>query len=1163
MAMNNPCTTKLLADTPSEIDAFGGHAKVARSIAEVVMTECGGKAIGLEGGWGAGKSTIVKLISKELPETKERDYRVAVFDMWSHQGDPLRRTFLENLITQVQGFGWVDTEKWDQRIDELARRRREETTRVAPKLTGLGIAFAFSLLAVPMGSALIAAGARLLASAEASVILVALLIGIGAGGVLSPAILYSFVGGIRHWRRKRGGSDREEDGGLDALPALITGQASTESRTIVTQAPDPTSVEFESVFRDLLGEALEKDTRKLLLVIDNLDRVQASDALSIWSTLQTFLAYSDYRRPGWIDLLWVLIPYDGTAIVRLWEQSDEETEDADSAMAVSFLDKTFQIRFRVPPLLLTDWRGFLQGALQQALPGHQESDFHGVYRAFAIKGGLETSAPTPRDLKIFINQIGSLHRERHDEFPLSHLACHVLLQRDGTNVRECLLSSDDLDFPKRIIGNQWRETIAALHYGVSTQEAQQLLLRGPIQVALGDGDGATLSSLASAHPDGFWAVLEDAVPAGAQDWASLPPSDLAKAASALVSSEVFENANTRPEAKALRSTIQTAASALQAWTPFDASMARGMVDLGQLAGNSEEIVPILLAGASKAPVEASDEEQREDDSRTKRQRVPPSVWMSSAFALIEGLVDLGFSNQMTQGIRVPLDAHQWLDVSHEVADKDPYGQLLKYFSLQAVVEIDELLAQQVSPGEIEENTYDALQSAMATRSGNTMSKVAREVFSHLQSRQAIDSEELAFMLGVLRYSVAVGLISEDEYAAFASGGYYLHHLHQAFSDSHPEAVGECAFGYLEAVPDASEPEEFGNSVAGYENLTELLQDPNTVPQAAAHFIARAKETKQLPVVLQMATGRRPVPPFLVEVLGALLTSEDVSKPTGLVRAKWSLIRSILQRRKEDSQSFEVFLRELPGLEDLIAGVIDGAFRVNESGLYLALLRGGTDGSFVTWCERGLADINRDNWTKEIRPRGDLVELVVELKNRGASMTLGSAYLDGLVKYSESVASDSKGILPSASWDALIALLDTEQRGLFLGRIFDVLQQSEGEASAKFFDLFGSLLSNGDLLVNERGFIERVCRPVLDADNERGLEWVADTVECNPTLLTASKEQGAANDFRDRVRQRLREVSDDDSMLPPLRRIGTILGIELEEDEAKSETQSENEEAPSE
>ena len=328
MATEERCLTRLLADTPSETDSFGSHERVARAIGEVVQTESGGRAIGLEGGWGAGKSTIVGLTAKELAQTKDCDHRIAVFDIWAHQDDPLRRTFLENLITRVQEFGWVNKDQWDRRLSELTMRRREDTTRVIPKLTGAGIWFALTLLSIPVGSALISAGATLWASDNPSRSWAAAFLLAGLFGVLAPAMFYAFVVAFPQWRRKSRANGRSEDRGLSDLPALVTGQASTESRTIVTQTPDPTSVEFEEVFRELLGEALAPKNRKLLLVVDNLDRVQPSNALSIWSTLQTFLGYSDYRQADWIDRLWVLIPYDGDAILRLWDQSDSNNAEA-------------------------------------------------------------------------------------------------------------------------------------------------------------------------------------------------------------------------------------------------------------------------------------------------------------------------------------------------------------------------------------------------------------------------------------------------------------------------------------------------------------------------------------------------------------------------------------------------------------------------------------------------------------------------------------------------------------------------------------------------------------------------------------------------------------------------------------------------------------------
>jgi len=58
----------LLEDAPSTEDRFEGnaHATLARAISHLVRTEAGGRAIGLEGSWGSGKSTVVTLIASEL-----------------------------------------------------------------------------------------------------------------------------------------------------------------------------------------------------------------------------------------------------------------------------------------------------------------------------------------------------------------------------------------------------------------------------------------------------------------------------------------------------------------------------------------------------------------------------------------------------------------------------------------------------------------------------------------------------------------------------------------------------------------------------------------------------------------------------------------------------------------------------------------------------------------------------------------------------------------------------------------------------------------------------------------------------------------------------------------------------------------------------------------
>jgi len=155
------CPTRLLEDIPAEDDllAFNGdigpHKRVAQAIAEVILSphEFGGKMIGLEGGWGAGKTTVINLLRKNLEGNP--DITVFPFDAWAHEGDPLRRTFLETLIRHFQSVkGWLtktEKGKWDKTLETLAKRRRVTRTRTVPKTTALGTIFAISAFPVPIG----------------------------------------------------------------------------------------------------------------------------------------------------------------------------------------------------------------------------------------------------------------------------------------------------------------------------------------------------------------------------------------------------------------------------------------------------------------------------------------------------------------------------------------------------------------------------------------------------------------------------------------------------------------------------------------------------------------------------------------------------------------------------------------------------------------------------------------------------------------------------------------------------------------------------------------------------------------------------------------------------------------------------------------------------
>ena len=739
MADQKRCRTNLIADEPVDTDEFGSHGAVADAVVEVIHNECGGKAIGLEGGWGSGKSTVVNLVKDKLKRLAGKRYKVIVFDMWSHQGDPLRRTFLETLIAHFRKFEWVDAGTLDRRRDELAGRRRDEHATVKQSLTRAGRWFALALLAVPVGSVLFSAGITLWSSDNApDRQIIFSLLSAGIAGILGPLIFY-IVWLARNCKKRRRSNGESVDPELNEFPALLTGQSSTKTHTIVTQTPDPTSVEFERAFRDLLGKALKAPKhRKLLLVVDNLDRVQPSDALAIWSTLQTFLGRSDYSEDDWLDRLWVLIPYDRDGVFRLWDHSDGvQANPPSQSLTESFLDKTFQIRFRVPPLLLSKWRIFLGDSLKDVLPCHDEADFRDVYRAFGISGGLDKSPPTPRDLKIFANQIGALHRERQPDFALSDYACYVLFKKGVSDVHEALLkgdvstSDDKYKLPGRIIGDHWRERIGAIHFGVTDEEARELLLRRRIESALAEGDGRILSDLAQDQPRGFWPVLEDSVPGGAGDWVGLNPDEISKAATALVDSRVFDHAEDRLGAAYIRRKIRDAVWSLPSWVPFDANNAQGMVDVVRLVGDSYGMIWELMAKATKA----------------FQGQVPYDVWMASAFKFVGGIVDLGLEKRIGVGMKIPMDPDQWLSVSSKVAERDPDGRLTQYFELENIEQIDERLAQSITSGHFDDESLLRVKTTLATKSRSALRLTANAAIAlHRQSRFQADQIARAMQL---------------------------------------------------------------------------------------------------------------------------------------------------------------------------------------------------------------------------------------------------------------------------------------------------------------------------------------------------------------------------------------------------------------------------------
>lgn len=163
MPNDTTCPTHVVHDQPADQDAFsrngsvGPHARVANAIAELVTSnEPGGKMIGLEGTWGSGKSSVVNFLRQRFD--KPTHLTMSYFDAWAHEGDPLRRTFLENIINDLVQAQWLDKSKWDEELKLITNRLRIQKNKSIPQPSKLGIVFALSSLLVPVGLVILKTG---------------------------------------------------------------------------------------------------------------------------------------------------------------------------------------------------------------------------------------------------------------------------------------------------------------------------------------------------------------------------------------------------------------------------------------------------------------------------------------------------------------------------------------------------------------------------------------------------------------------------------------------------------------------------------------------------------------------------------------------------------------------------------------------------------------------------------------------------------------------------------------------------------------------------------------------------------------------------------------------------------------------------------------------
>lgn len=285
------------SDTESKED-YLNFGEVSQIVTEILETEAMlPVSIGIFGNWGAGKSSLLNLIEQQI---KPDEWIVIKFDAWLYQGlDDARAALLEVIASHLIQAAKDDETIWKKSKNLFAR------------IDGLRL---FGLMAD--GAALAA--------------------GIPTFGLIS-----------RTFETAQNSLDGIQDKAESKQVVEVGKEIVDSGRNLIKSKEKQTPPQQIDAFRKEYGEILQDLGKKLVIVIDNLDRCLPANAIQTLEAIRLFL---------FLNRTAFIIAADEEMIRH---SVAEHYKDLSYRHQIDYLDKLIQIPIRVPKAGVLEIRAYL------------------------------------------------------------------------------------------------------------------------------------------------------------------------------------------------------------------------------------------------------------------------------------------------------------------------------------------------------------------------------------------------------------------------------------------------------------------------------------------------------------------------------------------------------------------------------------------------------------------------------------------------------------------------------------------------------------------------------------------------------------------------------------------------------------------------------------
>jgi len=315
---NSDSKTYIVNDQPTEKDALD-FTPYVETLADIIQTGDTPLTIGVFGGWGSGKTSLMKMVKKQLPD----DFTVVWFDAWKYdKEETLWRAFLLSVLSELRDTAQKQgkpTEEFEKMQILLYREMElEKVGGVIVDLPKLGGAVATGLVKLSL----------------------------------------SFIPGISTLTKlveelQSGAAKNSTDEAVSAI--------SRERTKIYIE-----QVQFLEQFQDKFAKLIKTHIapKRLIVFVDDLDRCTPDKAIEVLEAIKLFL---DAENCVFI------LGLDQTVVARgiemkykeLGVKQDSDNQQRFTVEGVHYLEKIIQLPFQIPPVEQSDMGEFVEGLSTQ------------------------------------------------------------------------------------------------------------------------------------------------------------------------------------------------------------------------------------------------------------------------------------------------------------------------------------------------------------------------------------------------------------------------------------------------------------------------------------------------------------------------------------------------------------------------------------------------------------------------------------------------------------------------------------------------------------------------------------------------------------------------------------------------------------------------------